>query len=191
MYYSTKTVHTYQVRPQCYTTVLFIPVRTVLYCTKKLLLGGAPMIYALYTVHTTKTVRTKCVPSGTLLFIPVPTVHTVPRSSCLEEHGWFTDIVVHYCSYLYFLYQEALAGRSMDDLQTYCTYQLCTQWYTTVHTFTYCTVPTSSCWEEHGWFTDILYVPSAYRVVFLQLCGRVALSTVMWQGLKGVFYGVE
>ena len=47
------------------------------------------------------TVRTNCVPSGTLLFIPLRTV----------------------------LYQRALAGRSTDDLQTYCMYQVRTEWF--------------------------------------------------------------
>ena len=61
--------------------------------------------------------------------------------------------MVHYCSYLYVPYHEALAGRSTDDLLTSCTYSTrcvrsgtllfhtctyCTKkWYTTVHTCTY------------------------------------------------------
>ena len=47
------------------------------------------------------TVRTNCVPSGTLLFIPLRPV----------------------------LYQRALAGTSTDDLQTYCMYQVRTKWF--------------------------------------------------------------
>ena len=66
---------TYQVRTQWYTTVHTCTYCT--YCTKKLLLGGAWMIYR-------HTVRANCIPSGTLLFIPVL---TVPRSSRWEEHG--------------------------------------------------------------------------------------------------------
>ena len=84
-----QTYCTCKLHTQWYTTV-----HTCTYCTKKLSLGGAWMIYR-------HTVRTNCVPSGTLLFIPLRTV----------------------------LYQRALAGRSTDDLQTYCTYQVRTEWF--------------------------------------------------------------
>ena len=57
-------------------TLLYIPVCTK-YCTKKLLLGGARMVYR----HAVGTVLLycKCVRSGTLLFIPVCTKYCTKK----------------------------------------------------------------------------------------------------------------
>ena len=84
------TVHTVLYVPTAYTVVHYGSVHTCKYCTKKLLLGGAPMIYG-HTYCTYCTVRTNLVPSGILWYCSYLYVLycALPRSSCWEEHPWF------------------------------------------------------------------------------------------------------